>query len=116
MEDGRVAVGAAEPAVGDLLVRGLGEVDAVPAEVRGGAGARGRALHPAPGAVLVVVLAAARPAARLEHRAEPCNTHQEQANEDGRLRRPQAIKGGIGAAGGDVGGVLLVGMRCTTVT
>ena len=96
VKDGRAAVAPSEPAVGDLLVRGLGEVDAVPAEVRGGAGARGRALHPAPGAVLVVVLAAARPAARLEHRAEPCNTHQEQANEDGRLRRPQAIKGGIG--------------------
>jgi hypothetical protein len=101
VKDGRAAVAPLEPAVSDLLIRGLGEVDAVPAEVRGGAGTRGRALHSASGAVLVVVLAAARPAARPEHRAEPCNTHQEQKNEDVRLRRPQAIiKGRIGAVAG----------------
>jgi hypothetical protein len=72
VEDGGAAVGPVEPAVGDLLVGGLGEVDAVPAEVRRRAGARGRARHAAPRAVLVVVLAAPRAAARLEHRAEPC--------------------------------------------
>ena len=72
VEDGRVAEGAVEPAVGDLLVGGLGEVDAVPAEVRRRAGAGGGARHPAPRAVGVVVLASPRPAARREHRAEPC--------------------------------------------
>jgi hypothetical protein len=71
-DDGRAAVGAVEPAVGDLLVRGLGEVDAVPAEVRRRVGAGVGARHAAPRAVLVVVLAAAGAAARLERRAEPC--------------------------------------------
>jgi hypothetical protein len=74
VENGRVAVGPVEPAVGDLLVRGLGEVDAVPAEVRRRVGARGGARHAAPRAVLVVVLAASGPAARLERRAEPCSS------------------------------------------
>ena len=72
MGDAGVAEGAVEPSVGDLLVRGLGEVDAVPAEVRRRAGAGGGARHAAPRAVGVVVLASPRPAARLEHRAEPC--------------------------------------------
>jgi hypothetical protein len=48
-------------------------VDAVPAEVRRRVGARRRARHPAPRAVLVVELAAAGAAARLERRAEPCS-------------------------------------------
>ena len=86
MEDGRVAVGAAEPAVGDLLVGGLGEVDAVPAEVRRRVGARRRARHPAPRAVLVVELAAAGAAARLERRAEPC-THSHQKPRRGRKKK-----------------------------
>ena len=59
VQDGRAAVRPLEPAVGDLLVRGLGEVDAVPAEVRRRVGARGGTRHAAPRAVLVVVLAAA---------------------------------------------------------
>jgi hypothetical protein len=73
VEDGRAAIRAVEPSVGDALVGRLGEVDAVPAEVRRGAGARGRARHPTPRAVLIVVLAATGPAARLEHRVEPCH-------------------------------------------
>ena len=74
MGDAWVAEGAVEPAVGDLLVGGLGEVDAVPAEVVGRVGARRRALHSAPRAVGVVVLASPGAAARLENRVETC-TH-----------------------------------------
>jgi hypothetical protein len=72
-----VAVGPVEPAVGDLLVRGLRQVDAVPAQRRRRVGARVRALHAAPRAVLVVVLATAGAAARPQVRAEPCtHTHR----------------------------------------
>jgi hypothetical protein len=66
-----VAVGPADPAVGDLPVRRLRQVDAVPAERRRRVGARVRAGHAAARAVLVVVLAAAGAAARPEVRAEP---------------------------------------------
>lgn len=40
MEDGRATVRAVEPAVSDLLVSCLGEVDAVPAKMRRRVGAR----------------------------------------------------------------------------
>lgn len=58
VEDGWVAVGPVEPSVGDLLVRRLGEVDAIPAEMRRRVRARVRPRHAAPRAVLVVELAA----------------------------------------------------------
>jgi hypothetical protein len=66
-----VAVGPADPAVGDLPVRRLRQVDAVPAERRRRVRARVRAGHAAPRAVLVVVLAAAGAAAGPEVGAEP---------------------------------------------
>jgi hypothetical protein len=66
-----VAVGPADPPVGDLLVRRLRQVDAVPAQRRRRVAARRRAGHPAPRAVLVVVLAAAGAAAGPQVRAEP---------------------------------------------
>ena len=65
-----MAVGAADPPVGDLLVRRLREVDAVPAERRRRVGAGVRAGHAAARAVLVVVLAAAGAAACPEVGAE----------------------------------------------
>ena len=65
VKDGRAAVAPFEPAVGDLLVRGLGEVDAVPAPVVGGVVAGVRPRLAALGRQVEVVLAhARRPAAR----------------------------------------------------
>lgn len=74
MEDGRVAVGALEPAIGDGVVGGLGEVDAVPDEVVGRVGAGAGPGHAAPRLVVVVVRPLpSRPAAHLQPVFQPCH-------------------------------------------
>ena len=80
MLDGRVAVGALEPAVGDGAVGRFREVDAVPDEVVAGVGAGAGAGHAAPRLVVVVVLAltagaAAHLQAVLELVAQPMSGH-----------------------------------------
>jgi len=72
--NGRVAVGALEPAVGDGAVGRLGEVDAVPDEVVARVGAGAGPGHAAPRLVVVVVLALpAGAAADLQPVLEPCS-------------------------------------------
>lgn len=74
MLDGRAAVGALEPAVGNGAVGRLGEVDAVPDEVVARVGAGAGPGHAAPRLVVVAVLALpAGAAADLEAVLEPCN-------------------------------------------
>ena len=63
-DNGRMAVRASEPSLGDQPVNRLREVDAVPGLVRRRLPARGGALHAAQRVELEVVLAAARAAAR----------------------------------------------------
>jgi len=71
--NGRVAVGALEPAIGDGAVGRLGEVDAVPDEVVAWVGAGAGPGHAAPRTVVVVVLALpAGTAADLQPVLEPC--------------------------------------------
>lgn len=73
MLNGRVAVWAFEPAVGDGAVGRLREVDAVPDEVVGRVSAGAGSGHAAPRLVVVVVLALpAGTAADLEAILEPC--------------------------------------------
>jgi hypothetical protein len=62
--NGRIAVRASEPSLGDEPVHGLRQVDAVPGLVPGRVPARGGALHAAPRLELEVVLAATGAAAR----------------------------------------------------
>ena len=74
MLNGRVAVGALEPAVGDGAVGRLREVDAVPDEVVARVGAGAGPGHAAPRLVVVVVLALpAGAAADLQPVLEPCS-------------------------------------------
>ena len=74
VEDGRVGKGPVEPALGDVAVGGLREVDAVPAPVVGGVRARVRPRLPALGRQVEVVhpharRTAAGPRRLLQH---PC--------------------------------------------
>jgi hypothetical protein len=92
VENGRVGIGSPEPAIGDAVVRRLGEVDAVPVDVRRRVRAGGHAGHPARGAQVKIVLAAATAA------AVPQRGVEAEARRRGREGDDGAVQVGVGDA------------------